>query len=63
MDIASLSMSLSQHNIQTEFGIAMLDKSLSIGESFGSNLTAMIDNSSMERSVYPSLGANIDISL
>ena len=49
MDIAALSMS-------------MLDKSLDLTADLGENLTAMIDHS-MELSVNPHIGANIDISI
>lgn len=63
MDIAAMSMALAQHNVQTDVGIAMLDKSMSVSESFGTHLTDMIDTASMELSINPSLGANIDISL
>lgn len=62
MDIAALSMSMAQTNLMNSVGIAMLDKSLDLTADLGENLTAMIDQS-MELSVNPHIGANIDISI
>lgn len=62
MDIAALSMSMAQTNLMNSVGIAMLDKSLELNTDLGENLTAMIDRS-MELSVNPHIGANIDISI
>lgn len=62
MDIAALSMSMAQTNLMNSVGIAMLDKSLDLTAKLGDNLTAMIDHS-MELSVNPHIGANIDISI
>lgn len=58
MDIPGLSMAMAQSRLQTDFGVAMLSKSLDSVQETGENLTKM-----MELSVNPGLGANIDISL
>ncbi|NBH81577.1 putative motility protein [bacterium C-53] len=58
MDIPGLSMAMAQSRLQTDFGVAMLSKSLDNVQETGDNLTKM-----MELSVNPDLGANIDISL
>lgn len=58
MDIPALSMAMAQTNLQTDFGVAMLSKSLDSLQDTGSDLAKM-----MELSVNPDLGANIDISV
>ena len=58
MDIPGLSMAMAQSRLQTDFGVAMLSKSLDNVQETGDNLTKM-----MELSVNPDLGANIGISL
>ena len=55
-------MSMAQTDLMNSVGIAMLDKSLDLTTDLGENLTAMIDHS-MELSVNPHIGANIDISI
>ena len=62
MDIAALSMSMAQTDLINSVGIAMLDKTLDLATDLGSNLTSMMDHS-MELSVNPHIGANIDISI
>ncbi len=58
MDIAALSTSMSLANIQTDFGIAMLDKSLEIMEVMGDGMKKIL-----ETSVNPHLGGNFDMSV
>ncbi len=58
MDIAALSISMAQANVSSDFGIAMLDKSLETLEDTGNGFVKM-----MEQSVAPNLGSNVDISL
>ena len=60
MNIAGLSMAISQINTKTEVGTALLSKSLDNNEAFGEGLVKMIDKSAMERSVNPNVGSNID---
>lgn len=58
MDIAALSMNMSQQQVMTNVGIAVLDNSISTMEDAGAGMIQM-----MEQSVNPNLGQNIDISL
>lgn len=62
MDIPALSMALAQTQTISDVGIAMLSKSLDSMETDGG---AMIDmmKSSMELSVNPAIGSNIDLYL
>ena len=62
MDIASLSSTLSQANIQNQVGIAMLSKSLDNNEVQGAAMINMMDRS-MELSVNPNIGSNFDMSV
>ena len=63
MDISALSMNLAQTNLLSDVGTAMLAKSLEQAETVTASITEMIDSAAMERSVYPNLGSNIDISV
>lgn len=63
MDIAGLSMNIAQTNILNDVGTAMLAKSLDMAETMSASVTELLDSAAMERSVYPGLGANIDISV
>ena len=56
MGIANLSSALSLANTQTDFGVAMLSKTISLNEKAGSDIVNM-----MERSVNPNVGQNIDV--
>lgn len=58
MDIAALSTSMSLADVQTEFGIAMLDKSMEQLETMGEGMKKIL-----ETSVNPHLGGNIDVSV
>ncbi|MCI9201264.1 MAG: putative motility protein [Lachnospiraceae bacterium] len=62
MDIAALSMGLSQTRVLNEVGTAVLAKSLDTMESSGEQMVDMM-KSSMELSVNPAIGANIDVYL
>ncbi|MGN0431417.1 MAG: YjfB family protein [Lachnospiraceae bacterium] len=61
MDIAGLSMSLSQINLNTRVGTAVLDKTMEAGEELAAGMIEMIDAAAMERSVNPALGSNFDM--
>lgn len=61
MDIQSLALSstvLSNANLQSSVGMALLDKALETDQTNGAALTSML-----ERSVNPMIGQNIDIRL
>ncbi|MBQ6887179.1 MAG: YjfB family protein [Lachnospiraceae bacterium] len=61
MDIAGLSVSLSQAQVMNDFGVAMLSKSMDTVEALSAGMVEMIDASAMELSVNPAVGSNIDI--
>ena len=56
MDIPALSMSMSMSNLQTQIGIALMDKAMETVEITTDGLQQM-----MEASVTPHLGQTIDI--
>lgn len=58
MDIAALSMTLSQMQLQTEVSTAVLAKTLDSSKLQGESMTKLL-----EQSVNPHLGQSIDISL
>lgn len=53
---------MSQANILTDVGTAVLAKSMDTSESMAAGVINMIDRSSMELSVNPNIGSNIDVS-
>lgn len=61
MDIAGLSVALSQNTVLTKVGTAVLDKTLDTNEVLGQNLVSMIDAAALERSVNPHIGSNFDM--
>lgn len=56
MDIAALSTAMSMTEVKTDYGIAMLSKSLDNMEVMGEGMKKML-----EASVTPHIGGNIDI--
>jgi hypothetical protein len=62
MNIPELSMSLAQTQTMNNVGVALLSKSLDMMESTGDQMVDMM-RSSMELSVNPAVGANIDLSV
>lgn len=63
MDIPALSMSMSQSNLLTDVGTAVLAKTMDQAEAVSASLTDMLDAAAMELSVNPAVGGNIDISV
>lgn len=63
MDIAALSMAMSQEKVMNEVGTAMLKNALDVQEDVGSEVVEMIDSAAMERSINPSIGNAVDISV
>ena len=61
MDIAGLSMNLSQIDTSSKVGVAMLSKSMDTNEALGQGLVNMIDAVAVERSVNPAVGGNFDV--
>ena len=61
MDIAGVSMALSNAKIANSVGTAVLGKTMDLNETMGQGLINMIDKASMERSVNPSDGSRFDM--
>lgn len=61
MDIADISMAMSQVNTQNAVGTAVLGNALDMTKVFGDEVVKMIDKASLERSVNPAIGGNIDL--
>ena len=57
-DIASLSMVMAQDKVMSDFGTAMLSKSLDTFEQNGAEMAKML-----ELSVNPGVGGNFDMSV
>ena len=60
MDIPGLSMALANVNLRNQVSIAVLDKALENNSDFGDSLIRMM-NHSMELSVNPDIGSNVDL--
>ena len=65
MDIAALSMGLSQMQVAQQAGISVMKLAMDTAVNQTANLTQMLEASaqSMELSVTPHLGTNIDVSI
>ena len=63
MDISGISMALSQIKTNTELGTKLLSKAMDTNEMMGEGIIKMIDKASMERSVNPAVGGNVDYSV
>lgn len=61
MDIAALSMAMSQMNLGTQVSTAVTKLSMDTATESGQMMTDMLK--SMERSVNPNVGSQIDIKL
>ncbi|MDE7404941.1 MAG: YjfB family protein [Lachnospiraceae bacterium] len=60
MNIPELSTALANTQVMNQVGIAVLDKALENSETAGESLIQMMDRS-MELSVNPHIGSNIDL--
>lgn len=60
MNIPELSTALANVQLSNQVGIAVLDKAMENSEIIGESLINMMDRS-MELSVNPNIGSNIDI--
>lgn len=61
MDIAGLSTALSNIEVQTQVGTAVLGKMMDTNETLGAGLVEMIDAAAMENSVTPWIGGGFDV--
>lgn len=60
MNIGNVSMALSQINTKNAVGTAMLGKTMDSAEKTGKAMVDMVNKSSMEKSVNPSVGSNFE---
>ena len=60
MNIPQLSSAMSLSNVQSNVGVAMLSKNLDDAQSSGASMVSMM-NQSLEQSVNPSVGSNMDL--
>lgn len=60
MNIPELSVALANVNVMSQVGTAVLSKALDNSETAGESLVNMMDRS-MELSVNPAVGSNIDL--
>lgn len=63
MDIAAVSTILAQGKVMSQVGVSVAKMGMDMAEQQGQALTRLIDASSLELSVNPNIGANIDIKL
>ena len=61
MDIGLLSVNMGQSRVMTDVSTAILAKSMDMAEQAGDSMVNMIERSTMENSVNPNLGSNIDL--
>ena len=61
MDIAGVSMALSNVSLQSQVGTAVLSKAMDTNEELAQGLMELIDSAAMERSVNPAVGSNFDM--
>ena len=61
MDIAGVSVALSNVSTMSRVSTAVLDKALETNEQLGAGMVKMIDAAAMELSVNPNVGANFDM--
>ena len=64
MDIAALSMALSQMNVRQEATVSVMKKTMDQAESNGQSVVKMLQDSSvkvMEQSIRPHIGSKLDI--
>lgn len=61
MDIAGVSIALSDYSTKSQVGMTVLSKAIDITKELGEGLVKILDAAAMEQSVNPGVGANIDI--
>ena len=61
--LASLTVPLSTAKAVNDVSTAVLAKALDNNRAYGEGLIELIDSTAMERSVNPSVGGNIDVSV
>ena len=61
MDIAGVSIALSDYSTKSQVVMAVLSRTIDNTEKLGEGLVKILDAAAMEQSVNPGVGANIDI--
>lgn len=63
MDIAALSVSLSQGKVQQQVGLSVMKMAMDVAETKGNSIASLASETTkaMESSVQPNLGAMLDI--
>ena len=63
MDIAALSMMMSQGRVQQQAGVSVMKLAMDVASTQGNMMTSLIDETakSLELSVQPHLGGSVDI--
>ena len=63
MGLVNMAVNYKQVSVMNEIGTAILAKALDTGRDLGAGMVELLDSAAMERSVNPSVGGNIDISV
>lgn len=63
MDIAALSVLMSQGQVQQQAGVSVMKMAMNVAETQGNMMTDLLDKTakSLEMSVQPHLGGSVDI--
>ena len=63
MDIAALSMMMSQGRVQQQAGVSVMKLAMDVASTQGNMMTSLIDETakSLELSVQPHLGGSVDV--
>ena len=63
MDIAALSVLMSQGQVQQQAGVSVMKMAMNVAETQGNMMTSLLDETakSLEMSVQPHLGGSVDI--
>ena len=63
MDIAALSVLMSQGQVQQQAGVSVMKMAMNVAETQGNMMTALLGETakSLEMSVQPHLGGSVDI--
>ena len=63
MDIAALSVMMSQGQVQQQAGVSVMKMAMNVASTQGEMMTALLDETakSLELSVQPHLGGSVDV--
>ncbi|WP_240374171.1 YjfB family protein [Bacillus piscicola] len=63
MDVALLSMAMSQGQVRQDSSLALMKKTMDQAEGQGEALTKLMATTNVQQAAQPHLGANIDLKL